>query len=648
MKKFFLIIAFLFSVVGFAQNKIGLIVAVGKYPEGGRWRDLSSENDVRYIKAALAKNGFDMRNVDSLLNEKATRKNIMAALEALYNKANEGDIVVFHFSGHGQQIEDTNGDEGDGYDEALIPYDAGAMYDPVNYKGQNHLRDDELQAELTRIRTKIGTKGSLIVLVDACHSGTISRGTQFAIARGEPIPFQSPQYKPQLKKNATDLDGFTEGSSSLGNMIVFSASSPNQVNYETKDAENNGVGSLSLAFSKAINDLPENTNYYLLFQKIKALIQASYPTQIPMVEGDLYQQVFSGAYTKRNEVLGISKWLNDSTFIVNAGSIDNVNKGSTFKVFNLTGNDVLTEGKITVVNIFQSAGIIKKRIDKSQAYQIKWDAMNQGAFSASLFINTHSSPNKQIAALKTQLTDLIKSYPFLSIDNNADYMLDVNAKPGNLAELSLVDKSDSTRLKMDIAGGQLSEEDKKQLISHIKSAIRVKYLRSLNDGGSLVEGVKLELIPKNPPTNPNELFLNPEDEFSIRITNNSGYKLYYTIIDIMPDNEAKVLVPEETATPQDYVLAAGQSFTIEGIQVDPGTPKGREFFKVIFAKSALDLRSVFNRTKTRSRNDLSSFEKAMDDMFEEANDKMTTRSSIGNVKVDEVGILTTGFTVSAK
>jgi hypothetical protein len=116
----------------------------------------------------------------------------------------------------------------------------------------------------------------------------------------------------------------------------------------------------------------------------------------------------------------------------------------------------------------------------------------------------------------------------------------------------------------------------------------------------------------------------------------------------MPDNEAKVLVPEETATPQDYVLAAGQAFTIDGIQVDPGTPRGKEFFKVIFSKSPLDLRSIFNRTQTRSRNELQSFEKAIDDMFEEANDKMATRSSIGNVKVDEVGILTTGFTVSAK
>jgi hypothetical protein len=649
MRHIFLLLTLLFCFQAFTQKKLGLIVAVGDYPNGGRWKDLSSINDVRFIKAALLKNGFDLNNVDSLFNEKATKKNILAALDALYAKASENDIVFFHFSGHGQQIQDDNGDEADGYDEALIPYDAQGMYDPVSYNGQNHLRDDELGAKLSKIRAKIGSKGSLVVLVDACHSGTATRGNEFSISRGDAIPFQAPEYKPKLLKNAADIDGFTEGSSTaLSNMILFSASSPNQVNYETKDAENNGVGSLSYAFSKAINDLPVNSSYYLLFQKIKAQIQANYPTQLPMIEGDVYQQVFSGAYAKRDEVLGINKWMNDSTFIINAGSIDNINKGSNFKVYALTGNDPVAEGKITQVNIFQSAGVITKPLDKSQAYQIKWDALNQGAFSASLFINTHNNSNKRIVALKNQLTDLIKTYPFLSVDNNADYMLDLNAKLNGTAELSLIDKGDSTRVKMDIAQGKLSDDNKKQLIGHIKSAIRVKYLRSLNDGGALVDGVKLEIVPKSPGTNLNELFLNPLDEFAIRITNNSSYKLYYTIIDIMPDNEAKVLVPEETATPQDYVLAAGQAFTIDGIQVDPGTPRGKEFFKVIFSKSPLDLRSIFNRTQTRSRNELQSFEKAIDDMFEEANDKMATRSSIGNVKVDEVGILTTGFTVSAK
>src|SRR6186997_1934824 len=105
MKRVFFLLLLLFSIQSFAQNKIGLIVAVGDYPSGGRWKDLSSVNDVRFIKAALLKNGFNPTDIDSLINEKATKKNILDALDALYNKAKDGDIVVFHFSGHGQQIQ---------------------------------------------------------------------------------------------------------------------------------------------------------------------------------------------------------------------------------------------------------------------------------------------------------------------------------------------------------------------------------------------------------------------------------------------------------------------------------------------------------------------------------------------------------------
>ena len=74
MRKLFLFITLLFWISSFAQKKIGLIVAVGQYPQGGRWRNLSSENDVRFIKAALVKNGFALTNVDSLINEQATKK----------------------------------------------------------------------------------------------------------------------------------------------------------------------------------------------------------------------------------------------------------------------------------------------------------------------------------------------------------------------------------------------------------------------------------------------------------------------------------------------------------------------------------------------------------------------------------------------
>src|SRR5215216_3820770 len=108
MRHLFFLISLLFCLYSFSQNKLGLIVAVGDYPNNGRWKDLSSENDVHYIKAALLKNGFSLNNIDSLINAQATKKNILDALDALYNKAQQGDVIVFHFSGHGQQIQDDN------------------------------------------------------------------------------------------------------------------------------------------------------------------------------------------------------------------------------------------------------------------------------------------------------------------------------------------------------------------------------------------------------------------------------------------------------------------------------------------------------------------------------------------------------------
>src|SRR3712207_4242514 len=123
MIKILLVFLCFICLQSLAQKKIALIVAVGEYPSNSRWKNLSSQNDVKYIRAALQKNRYDDKDIETLINSNATKKNILNALEQLANKVATGDIVVFHFSGHGQQIQDNNGDEADGYDEALIPYD---------------------------------------------------------------------------------------------------------------------------------------------------------------------------------------------------------------------------------------------------------------------------------------------------------------------------------------------------------------------------------------------------------------------------------------------------------------------------------------------------------------------------------------------
>jgi len=642
---------FIFAITPSTPKKVALIVAIGEYQYSGQWRPLSSMNDMRYVKTALVKSGFDAGNIDTLVNSNATKNGIVKALDDLYNKVSEGDIVYFQFSGHGQQIEDDNNDEDDGYDEALVCYDAAGRYDPVSYHGENHLRDDLLGEKLNKIRKKIGTKGSLVVLVDACHSGTATRDVM--VKRGTGDAFASPGYKPNNKKDFSKnpetgmLEGFTDG---MGSMVVFSACSPNQPNYEVKDAEKQGVGSLSYAFAKSIADLPAESNYQILFQKMKAFVQGEIATQIPMAEGNLDLEVFGGKYIAKPTIIPVeqrfnnaSNKFNDTTFIINQGQLNSINKGTTLKVYKVGSDEVFAEAVVTQVSNFQSICVSNKHLQKNAAYEVKIDGASAGEYSAALFIQNNEGKSKVANSIASQFVNDIKPYQFLSISNNPDYTLDIVKDAAGGYKVSLLEKGDSVRYVKTVKDS-LTQDDFKYFLNGIKRSMRVKYLRNMVDGGSFGKYIKVEIVPGPKQASQNEVVLRPEETFEIKITNTGTDDYYYTIIDIMPDNDVKVLIPDESKEAQDYVLHKGETFTISGIGVDAGTPNGKEMFKVIVTKAPVDLRGVLNRTRSRGAG-MKSVETMVDDLFKDSNEQRSTRSSVNNVKVDEVGIVSCGFTV---
>lgn len=647
MKRLLLLTCLLISLSAISQRKLGLIVAVGEYPTNGGWKSLSSVNDIKYIKAALLQNGFTERDIDTLLNQRATKIGILKALDDLIQKAQTGDVVVFHFSGHGQQIFDDNNDETDGYDEALIPYDAAAYYDPVTYKGEKHLRDDELGDKLNLIRTKIGATGSLVVIVDACHSGTATRSSEVFQARGNPVPFNKPGYKPNIKvsfaSNTSADEFFGNG---IGNMIVFSASSPHQVNFETKDNENVGVGSLSYAFARAVAELKPGSTYQYLFEKIRAQIQAKFPQQIPMIEGNVNQEVFGGKFIPPMSYIGIQKWVNDTSIVINAGFLNSATKGTKFTLYALNDKEETTplaEGYITVAGSFQSVGTIDKKLAKGEAYKVKIDETGFGDFTATLSFKTNDEKAKQPMMLINQVKSFIKPYQFLSIGDNADYVFDIKNN-----SINLIDKSDSTRWTATLKRGDtLSQEMMKQMLDNLKRAMRINYLRNMADGGALVQNVTVEIIPVNPANvTGTDVWMKPNDVFSIKIVNNNSYPVYFNLIDLMPNNEVKVLVPYEGTTAEDFAIQPKAEFLIEEISVDEGTPMGREFMKFIFTKTAMDLRPVLSRSATRSAAHKSGIENVLDDMFKDNPNQVNTRSSmVRPVKVDEVGVVTRSFSI---
>lgn len=153
----------------------GLVIGLGQYQDMA-WGTLHGDKDVPLVKNMLTACGY--KDIATLVNKDATKAGIISAFDGLSKRCKKGDIVYIHFSGHGQQITDINGDEEDGFDEAWIPYDAMYAYSK-SYKGENHLIDDEIAQWLNTIKGKIGASGKILLVVDACHSGDSDRGNVY-------------------------------------------------------------------------------------------------------------------------------------------------------------------------------------------------------------------------------------------------------------------------------------------------------------------------------------------------------------------------------------------------------------------------------------------------------------------------------------
>ena len=163
-----------------AQTKRALVIGLGEQQDKA-WNKINGDKDVPLVQTMLKNAGF--KSVTTLVNRQATKVGIVGAFKRLTASCKQGDVVYVHYSGHGQQMTDVHNDEKDGLDECWIPYDACRKAN-ANYHGEKHLTDDELNVYLNAIRNKIGTKGKLVVVIDACHSGDGTRGDDDEIVRG--------------------------------------------------------------------------------------------------------------------------------------------------------------------------------------------------------------------------------------------------------------------------------------------------------------------------------------------------------------------------------------------------------------------------------------------------------------------------------
>ena len=173
-------ILLLLSLSVTAQTKRALVIGLGEQQDKA-WNKINGDKDVPLVQGMLKNAGF--KSVTTLVNRQATKVGIVGAFKRMTASCKYGDVVYIHYSGHGQQITDVHNDERDGLDECWIPYDA-CRKASATYHGEKHLTDDELNVYLNAIRNKIGAKGKLLVVIDACHSGDGTRGDDDEVVRG--------------------------------------------------------------------------------------------------------------------------------------------------------------------------------------------------------------------------------------------------------------------------------------------------------------------------------------------------------------------------------------------------------------------------------------------------------------------------------
>lgn len=222
-----------------SQTKRALVVGLGQQQDKA-WNKINGDKDVPIVQGMLKSAGF--KSVTTLVNQQATKAGIIGAFKRMAASCKQGDVVYIHYSGHGQQMTDVHNDETDGLDECWIPYDAYRKACKT-YHGEKHLTDDELNVYLNAIRDKIGAKGKLLVVIDACHSGDGTRGDEDEVVRGVEEVFEAVK---SLIIGDNDKEKIINQKAKplAERWITLSACKSDQVNIEMK---NPAVGKLTYA-----------------------------------------------------------------------------------------------------------------------------------------------------------------------------------------------------------------------------------------------------------------------------------------------------------------------------------------------------------------------------------------------------------------
>jgi hypothetical protein len=303
-------------------RKVALLVGINQYEDSNIRALRGALNDVEVFKDVLVgKFGFEEKSILTLRNEEATGDAIRKAFRRhlIDGVATKQDVVVFYYSGHGSQVlDDPEGDESDGLDETLVPYDSADS-------GKTDITDDEINA---LIRELSGRTENVTFVFDSCNSGTATRSAGLArrVERG---------LRPRPRATSRGIEAKESGmkDESVRYTLIAGALAEELSSEHTAD---NGVtyGALTYFLAQALNRAPEGATYRDVMDVVREDVSSLYKNQHPQLEGtEANRVIFGDTLVSQVKYVLVSAGASPREIRFDAGQVHGVTKGSVFEIY---------------------------------------------------------------------------------------------------------------------------------------------------------------------------------------------------------------------------------------------------------------------------------------------------------------------------
>jgi len=353
-------------------TKHALIVGINKYLHMKKKYQLSGcVNDAKLMRNILiSKFNFDPENIVALYDEAATRDSILAEMNRLASRIEQDDIVVFHYSGHGDRcITKAESTEGSGKDSCILPTDDSER-SAEGKQIYREIRDDQFRDWLQILANK--TRYTTLIF-DACHSGTMTRGGAGS-TRVRTVPdhvrqqtVESSRSTPDgAKRNSTGEKPAAGGWLALSdNYVVISGCRDMQRSKErtfVRDGEKVRHGALTYNLSRAMSRAKPGTTYRDVFESTCSGVISQVSSQNPQIEGAIDRELLGVRDIEPLRYIPV-KSVDRDKLTLDGGAAHGLRRGSKWAIYppgtkQADNNDKIGVLQISQVGALSSAAVI--------------------------------------------------------------------------------------------------------------------------------------------------------------------------------------------------------------------------------------------------------------------------------------------------